>query len=90
MLDKCIHLRYISSQAYVITLSHAPMEVKMIPGYLDSKQAAHWLGMSYQKFRRVVHANIPSVQYHHRGACLYRVEDLNVWRAMHETPQEVA
>ena len=60
----------------------------VIPGYLDSRQAAHWLDMSYQKFRRVVHGNIPDVQYHHRGARLYRIEDLNVWRAMHARNEE--
>ena len=55
----------------------------MIPGYLDSTEAAKWLGLSYQKFRRVAHPNIPSVQYHARGAHLYRVEDLNTFRAVH-------
>jgi len=59
----------------------------VIPGYLNSQQAAHWLGLSYSKFRRVCHPNLPSVQYHNRGARLYRVEDLNVWQAMHQNKE---
>ena len=55
----------------------------MIPGYFDSQQAALWLGVSYSKFRKTCHPDLPSVQFHVRGPRLYKVEDLNTFRVLH-------